>query len=329
MSDVVSSSSGIDMARRPRAPLRNGAGGQGQPSGPFAVGVAMPGADEYPFHGDDLVDELEIEDDDDLLEDAAAVFGIDVGDDSVPNDVVDVDGDGGGGADSTNTHGTSSASKRTFTVWVDFEEIKENDIRIVAICKMCDKRYSARSVAGTGHLLRHQASCKKKHDHAHRVQSRLALNPHGLHNWKYDPAIARTELCRLIARVDLPLGIGETQAYEDYIKRAHNPQFEKVSRQTITRDLGKLFVERRGVLMNSVLPVASSVFLTSNIWSGNAKEDYISVVSHYVSADWELQKKVVGFRLIEVSHSGENIVERIASMVEEFGLIDNVFLLSL
>jgi hypothetical protein len=38
-----------------------------------------------------------------------------------------------------------------------------------------------------------------------------------------------------------------------------------------------------------------------------------------------LQKKVVGFRLIEVKHSGENIAERIASVVEEFGLIDKVF----
>jgi hypothetical protein len=81
--------------------------------------------------------------------------------------------------------------------------------------------------------------------------------------------------------------------------------------------------------MNSVLPTASSVSLTSDIWSGNAKEDYISVVAHYVSADWELQKKVVGFRLIEVKHSGENITDRIASVVEEFSLIDKVFAITL
>ena len=45
------------------------------------------------------------------------------------------------------------------------------------------------------------------------------------------------------------------------------------------------------MLKNSVLSAASSVALTSDIWSGNAKEDYISVVGHFVSADWELQKK--------------------------------------
>jgi hypothetical protein len=81
--------------------------------------------------------------------------------------------------------------------------------------------------------------------------------------------------------------------------------------------------------MKSLLPAASSVSLTSDIWSGNAKEDYISVVAHYVSADWELQKKVVGFRLIEVKHTGENIADKITSVVEEFGMLDKVFVVTL
>jgi hypothetical protein len=86
-------------------------------------------------------------------------------------------------------------------------------------------------------------SCMKKRNAASMVQSRLAMNRDGLKNWVYDPMIARIELCRLIARLDLPLGIGETQAWEDYIKRARNPLFQKVSRQTTTRNMAKLFAE--------------------------------------------------------------------------------------
>ena len=52
--------------------------------------------------------------------------------------------------------------------------------------------------------------------------------------------------------------------------------------------MGKMFADQRSLLMNSLLPACSSVSLTSDIWSGNAKEDYISIVGHYVSADWEL-----------------------------------------
>jgi len=114
-----------------------------------------------------------------------------------------------------------------------------------------------------------------------------------VHNWNYKPDVARSELCCLIARLNLSLAIGETYAWEEYIIRAHNPRFTKVSRHTTTRDLSKLFTERRNMLKNSVLSGASSVTLTSDIWSGNAKEDYISVVAHYVSADWELQKRLL------------------------------------
>jgi hypothetical protein len=83
----------------------------------------------------------------------------------------------------------------------------------------------------------------------------------------------------------LPLGISEMETWEDYIVCAHNPRFVKVSRQTTTRDLSKLFTECRNMLKNSMLSAASSVALTSDIWSSNAKEDYISVVAHFMSAN--------------------------------------------
>jgi len=78
-----------------------------------------------------------------------------------------------------------------------------------------------------------------------------------------------------------------------------------------------------------MLSAASSVALTSDIWSGNAKEDYISVVAHYVSADWELQKNVIVVRLIEMKHSSKNIAKRITCVIEEYGLIDKVFSITL
>ena len=100
-----------------------------------------------------------------------------------------------------------------------------------------------------------------------------------MHNWDYKPDVARSELCYLIARLNLPLGICEIDAWEEYIVHTHNPRFTKVSRQTTTRDLSNLFSECRNMLKNFVLSGASSVALTSEIWSGNAKEDYISVVA--------------------------------------------------
>ena len=107
-----------------------------------------------------------------------------------------------------------------------------------------------------------------------------------MHTWEYSPDVARTQMCRLIAKLDLPLGFGETDAFKEYIQIAHNPRFTHVSRQTTTRDIAKYFSEHRDDLVkylssNSV----SSVGLTSDIWFGNAKEDYLSVVCHCVNTD--------------------------------------------
>ena len=95
-----------------------------------SFGSPWPQRMSPPLHGSDSQDEedLEIEDDDDVREDAAALFGIDVGDDGVPNNnvnVIDVDtdaGDGGGaaaepaGCYSIDTQGTTTSGKRKSSV---------------------------------------------------------------------------------------------------------------------------------------------------------------------------------------------------------------------
>jgi len=68
----------------------------------------------------------------------------------------------------------------------------------------------------------------------------------------------------------------------------------------------------------------TSVAITSDIWSGNAKEDYLSVVAHFVNSDWLLEKRMLGMRLIDVSHNGDNIAEHVHAMLEEYGLTEKV-----
>lgn len=90
----------------------------------------------------------------------------------------------------------------------------------------------------------------------------------------------------------------------------------------------KYFLERRTFLIDS-LRFVTSVCLTSDIWSGNVKVDYLSVVAHFVSVDWELENRVIGLRLIDCSHNGVNIAERVESVVHEFGLTDKIFAVTL
>jgi hypothetical protein len=103
----------------------------------------------------------------------------------------------------------------------------------------------------------------------------------------------------------------------------------RVSRFTTSRDLAKLYNEKLHHLKNEVFPTMSSFCLTSDIWSSNDKEDYITVVVHYITTDWELKKSVIGFKLIEVSHNGMNIAKCISGVLADWGLLDKVFAVSL
>jgi hypothetical protein len=49
-------------------------------------------------------------------------------------------------------------------------------------------------------------------------------------HFEYNPAVARTELCHLIARLYLPLSLGASVEFEEYIRNAHNSRFIHVSR---------------------------------------------------------------------------------------------------
>jgi hypothetical protein len=131
------------------------------------------------------------------------------------------------------------------------------------------------SSSGTGYLLRHQCDCKVKNARMGK-QSMIKFNPDGsIHNFDYCPHHARTEMCRLIVRLDLPLNFAESSVFEEYIKLSHNPSFKYVTTQTTSRDMVKYYTDRCKVISNFLLS-ASSIEITSNIWSGNAKEDYLS-----------------------------------------------------
>ena len=132
--------------------------------------------------------------------------------------------------------------------------------------------------------------------------------------------VARTELVRLLARLDVPINMGETDAFEEYIRTAHNPKYVPVSRQTTTRDMVNFFTDRKAKLVENLSSSAINyVCLTSDILSGNAKEDNISVVAHYINSDWQLEKRVLGLVLIDVSHNGQNFANYVVSVLTDYG----------
>jgi hypothetical protein len=90
--------------------------------------------------------------------------------------------------------------------------------------------------------------------------------------------------CHMIARLDLPLGIGAYDAFVDYTKHAHNPRFISICRQTTTRNGFKLFNNTHTFLID-YFNACSTIAILYDICNGYTKEDYLSMVSHFVNSN--------------------------------------------
>jgi hypothetical protein len=53
------------------------------------------------------------------------------------------------------------------------------------------------------------------------------------------------------------------------------------------------------------------------------------VVAHFVNAELELEKRLLALKLIDESHTGAAIVERISMVIEEYGSTDMIFAITL
>ncbi|KAE8819308.1 hypothetical protein D1007_02807 [Hordeum vulgare] len=226
--------------------------------------------------------------------------------------------------------------RRTSAVCEFFDEeisMVDGVRKVTARGKMCHKELTGEAKGGTGHLKRHLDAHNKADATSASslaVQTQLRFNTDGtVSNFVYDPCVQREGLCRLIASNDLPLGFGETDGFVKYIQTCHNPNYRPVSIQTTSRDLKKLYQTGKDKIKDDFSTCTFSVSLTSDIWTGGAKQDYISVVAHYVNEYWHLQKRVIGFELIDVSHSGPNIAQAILEVVNDFALADKVFAITL
>jgi hypothetical protein len=120
---------------------------------------------------------------------------------------------------STSSTNTSGTAKRQRTLWhyldVLSKDVSGKSVRYGARCKFYKKELSSKYTSGTGHLLRHVKSCLRKR------QAATSSNQTGLH---------------------LPFGLGASPEFEEYIRIAHNPRFERVSRTTTTSDIDAYFL---------------------------------------------------------------------------------------
>ena len=144
----------------------------------------------------------------------------------------------------------------------------------------------------------------------------------------FDPSRSREAVAQLIVGAELPISFGENPFFEQFM-RTFVPNYQTVSRVTIRSDIFKLFERKKLELFDEFKRGTFSVALTSDVWSGRAKQDYVSVVAHYVDGDWNLQKRIIGFPLLDVAHNSRNISDRVLNVLVNFDIHKRIIAITL
>jgi len=148
--------------------------------------------------------------------------------------------------------------------------------------------------------------------------------------WVYNPQVAREEIIKYIVSEDLPIMMGESKNFTNLIQRAFCPQYQPVTRKTTKTDLMSLYKNKLAALKETFKKVQYSFALTSDIWtSSHQRTCYVSVVAHYLDDEYALNKRVIGFRLMEESHCGDSIASHIIEVIHDFKIDDKILSITL
>ena len=218
------------------------------------------------------------------------------------------------------------ARKRTSGVW-QFFDIQQIDGVDRAVCKKCQKNYSCDSASGTGHLSRH---VKKHQQQGERevTQTQLSTTGENIGIFAYDQARQRQALAKFIVQSEQPFSFAENRALERYIQSFLQPQYVRVSRNTITSDALSEFLRAKQIMIRTLSNLNCKISLTSDVWQSAYGMYFICITAHWIDDNWLLQKRILHFKNFEYPHTGIVIMNAINECLNEYEIKDKIFSIS-
>ncbi|KAG5548853.1 hypothetical protein RHGRI_014269 [Rhododendron griersonianum] len=193
-----------------------------------------------------------------------------------------------------------SKGKCRSTVWEHFQKIKTKDIgEEKARCLYCKKKFVGNSKSGTTHLKDHTSSCfmKKAIDSKQKFITPSLLMGEGkkanMQSYSYDPEVARKQLAYMIIMHEYPLSMVEHAGFRRFC-HALQLAFHVISRNTMKRDIFKIYDIEKLKIMRLMERNKSRVSLTTDMWiSISKKRGFMVITAHIIDDSWKLQSRIL------------------------------------
>ncbi|XP_053387152.1 E3 SUMO-protein ligase ZBED1-like [Mercenaria mercenaria] len=120
----------------------------------------------------------------------------------------------------------------------------------------------------------------------------------------------------------MPLSVVEGEGFLSLMNTVV-PVYNVPSRNTIRSRIVKRYDSEKDLLKSSLASV-SSVAVTTDTWTSNATESYITVTEHHIDNEWRMRSNVLLTRAMPERHTGANLARKLQDCISEFGLVGKV-----
>ncbi|KAK1904419.1 Zinc finger BED domain containing protein 1, partial [Dissostichus eleginoides] len=115
-----------------------------------------------------------------------------------------------------------------------------------------------------------------------------------------------------------PVNIVEGEGFKQMMKFIE-PGYTVPKRDTVMHAIKNKYNTTKQVLLEK-LKACTAVSFTTDTWTSNQMDGYMTVTAHFISQEWQLHSFVLETKVLEVSHTAANIAERLGEVMEEFGI---------
>ncbi|RYQ99338.1 hypothetical protein Ahy_B07g087272 isoform B [Arachis hypogaea] len=201
---------------------------------------------------------------------------------------------------STPVEGDNKANVKS-AYWKYFDRLKvEGEWKTK--CKFCKSVLNANPKNGTKSLRNHVDRYCKRIKVATSRQSSIVeslakqaqvqkVNENG---FVFDPSKTRKCVTEMIVLHEYPLSCVDHHG----LRRAFasiQPTFKMPSRNTVRKDILKMFGDEKLKLTLQLDENDSRVAITSDMWTSNQEKGYMVVTAHYIDSSWKLQMRLLRY----------------------------------
>ncbi|XP_052297065.1 zinc finger BED domain-containing protein RICESLEEPER 2-like [Citrus sinensis] len=203
-----------------------------------------------------------------------------------------------------------------------------------AVCNHCGKGFAGQQSSGTSHLLNHIDRCPKwiqesalapasspsQASKVYKKKDAETSTISAFDSTAFDKALARQKIARMIIMHELPLRFVEYEGFRDLMSFVQ-PLLGKICRNTVKREVFKLFDFEKAKTMALLEDITSKVSITTDMWtSSHQKKGYMVVTVHFIDNSWTLRNRILRFIYVPSPHTAEALFNELAKCLLDWNV---------